>query len=132
MRFLLDTQVFVLLTGKPEKMESIPTSVRELVSDPAHELCLSTITICELAIKYSLGKMPFSAQAVSVAAQDLALTILPYMAQHALRLYELPYYENHKTLLTGCLLPSLSPSAFRLWAATGSLPAMRGYRGSGS
>ncbi len=94
MRVLLDTQVFVLLIGTPDGNASVPPVIRELVTDPKNELCFSAVSINELAIKYSVGKLNVSAQIMRESVHHLNLTLLPYTPQHALRLYELPLHHK--------------------------------------
>src|SRR5579875_128760 len=89
-RVLLDTQVFVAAyLGDP-----LPRKVRHLLSDPAVDRVMSTASLIEIAIKNTLGKIQMNEGQVSEAVQDLAVSILPIRAQHALRLFRLPPHHR--------------------------------------
>lgn len=89
-RVLLDTQAFVAAyLGDP-----LPGKVRQLLSDPAVERLVSTASLLEIAIKNTLGKIQMNEGQVSQAAQDLAVTIFPVNAQHALRVFRLPPHHR--------------------------------------
>ena len=96
MRVLLDTQVFILLTGTPEVLNTVPRPVRQLLLDSQTERCLSVISLTEIAIKHGLGKASLPRPALHQAIDDLSLTLHPYTAQQALGLYDLPVFADHR------------------------------------
>jgi len=55
---------------------------------------LSTISLAEIAIKASLGKLRLSAATARQAVQDLDVRILPYTAEHAFDLFTLPLHHR--------------------------------------
>ena len=55
MRFLLDTQVWLWMHLQPERLRP---EVRDQFVDPASTLLLSAASSWEIAIKFSLGKLP--------------------------------------------------------------------------
>ena len=55
MRLLLDTHIFLwYITGDPR----LPATVLPLVRDPANEVYLSPVPVCETIMKHQLGKLP--------------------------------------------------------------------------
>ena len=55
MRLLLDTCTFLwIVTGDA----ALSSSAREHFSDPANEVFLSSVSAWEIAVKFSLGKLP--------------------------------------------------------------------------
>jgi PIN domain nuclease of toxin-antitoxin system len=89
-RVLLDTQVFVAaFLGDP-----LPRKVRQVLSDSGVERLVSTASLLEIAIKNTLGKIQMNAGQISQAMQDLAVTIVPVNAQHALRVFRLPPHHR--------------------------------------
>jgi PIN domain nuclease of toxin-antitoxin system len=63
------------------------------LKDTATLLELSAISITEIAIKESLGKLQITAAIARQAVQDLDIRILPFTGEHALRLFELPLHH---------------------------------------
>ena len=55
MRLLLDTCTFLWWC---EGSANVPATARSLISDPAHEVYLSTASAWEIALKHGLGKLP--------------------------------------------------------------------------
>jgi PIN domain nuclease of toxin-antitoxin system len=87
-RVLLDTQA--LLTLALEGLDGIPPKVRRLLQDSATERALSAVSITEIAIKNSIGKLEASSEAVSEMIADLQITVLPFSGRHAHRMFGLP------------------------------------------
>ena len=55
---------------------------------------ISVISLSEIAIKQSRGKLTFSQKDVIQGIADLRLRVLPYAAEHAYRLYDLPLHHS--------------------------------------
>ena len=55
---------------------------------------LSAISLAEIAIKASIGKLAISDSIVRQALEDLDIRVLPYTAEHALRLFDLPLHHG--------------------------------------
>ena len=91
MRLLLDTSVLIFAVDDPERL-----SKRAVVSlqNPENVLELSAISLVEIAIKTSFGKLQLSVTTVQQALQDLDIRVLPFTGQHALHLFELPRHHN--------------------------------------
>jgi len=90
-RLLLDTAILIHAVQSPERLSRRAVNA---LRDPENILELSTISLAEIAIKASLGKLAISAGLARQAIEDLDLRILPYSAQHALRLFDLPLHHR--------------------------------------
>ena len=55
MKLLLDTCTFLWWT---ENSPQLPKGVRSMVSDPAHEVYVSTASIWEISVKHHVGRLP--------------------------------------------------------------------------
>jgi PIN domain nuclease of toxin-antitoxin system len=90
-RLLLDTATFIFAIEAPERLSKRATSI---LQNAGNILELSAISITEIAIKASLGKLQLTAAIVHHAVQDLDIRLLPYTGDHALRLFELPLHHQ--------------------------------------
>lgn len=57
MKLLLDTVTFLRAVLEPEKVSA---HAKSLIADPENERYLSTVSSCEIAIKYALNKLPLA------------------------------------------------------------------------
>ena len=55
---------------------------------------ISVISLSEIAIKQSAGKLSFSQGDVRAGITDLRLRVLPFTAAHAFRLFDLPLHHR--------------------------------------
>jgi len=90
-RLLLDTAILIYAVEAPERLSKRTAAALE---NPENVLELSVISITEIAIKASLGKLRVTAAMARQALQDLDIRILPYTGEHALRLFELPLHHG--------------------------------------
>ena len=51
---------------------------------------ISVVSLTEIAVKQTRGKLTFSKADAMAGVDDLRLRILPYAAEHAFRLFDLP------------------------------------------
>lgn len=91
MRLLLDTAVLIYAVESPENLSKRATAV---LRNAANVLELSSVSLAEIAIKAALGKLKLSAAIVRQSIRDLDLHILPYTAEHAYRLFDLPRHHG--------------------------------------
>jgi PIN domain nuclease of toxin-antitoxin system len=89
-RLLLDTVVLILAVESPERLTKRATTVLE---DTENILELSAISLSEIAIMTARGKLRLSVADMQRALEDLDLRILPYTADHAFRLFDLPLHH---------------------------------------
>jgi len=90
LRVLLDTAVLIFSIESPERLSKRALAVlanAETVRE------LSSVSLTEIAIKKTLGKLNISADTARQGMQDLDIRILPFTAEHAFRLFELPAHH---------------------------------------
>jgi PIN domain nuclease of toxin-antitoxin system len=89
MRFLVDTQLLLWAVGEPERLSA---GARELLSDPENELMFSAASVWEVAIKASLGRGGFQADArvLRRTLLDKGYEELPVTSLHAVGIDGLP------------------------------------------
>jgi len=87
MRLLLDTADLIWAASEPERLTR---RARAALKSPGNVLELSAISLSEIAIKQSLGKLTFSDGDARQALTDLGIRILPYTGDHAFLLFDLP------------------------------------------
>jgi PIN domain nuclease of toxin-antitoxin system len=90
-RILLDTAVLIYAVEAPERLSK---RVAAALQNPENILELSAISLVEIAIKSGLGKLAVSAATARQAVDDLDIRILPFTADHALHLFELPLHHG--------------------------------------
>ena len=90
MKLLLDTHVAVWAVNRPS---NLPRKIRDLIADERNTIHVSTVSIWEIAIKHSLGRLSApeinAAQAV-VHFDEAGYIVLPVKAEHALAIASLP------------------------------------------
>lgn len=91
MRLLLDTAVLIHGVQSPERLSKKAASA---LRNSGNLLELSSVSLAEIAIKSGLGKLQVSAAAARQAVQDLDIRILPYTAEHAFELFDLPRHHG--------------------------------------
>ena len=91
MRLLLDTAVLIFAVQAPERMSRLAV---EGLSSPENIREVSSISLTEIAIKVSLGKLRFTSRMARQALVDLDLHILPYSADHAFHYFDLPLHHT--------------------------------------
>jgi PIN domain nuclease of toxin-antitoxin system len=90
-RLLLDTAILIYAVESPERLSKRAAAI---LQNPEHILELSAVSLAEIAIKASLGKLRISEEIARQAIEVLSLRILPYTAEHAFRLFELPMHHR--------------------------------------
>jgi PIN domain nuclease of toxin-antitoxin system len=91
MRLLLDTAVLIYAVESPERLGRRAAAA---LKNSQNVLELSTISLTEIAVKAAVGKLQLSAATVRQAVQDLDIRILPYTADHAFQLFEVPLHHG--------------------------------------
>lgn len=94
MKLLLDTQCWLWWFAHPERLNE---GVTEQISDETNEVWLSVVSVWEMGIKVSIGKLPLpetiddyiSTRMLQLGAKSLKIT-----ASHALRVAALPLYHR--------------------------------------
>ena len=87
MRLLLDTVALIFAVESPERLTKRATGI---LQNTENILELSAISLSEIAVKAARGKLKFSAADTRHALEDLDIRVLPYTANHAFFLFDLP------------------------------------------
>jgi len=90
LRLLLDTVIFIWAVESPERISRKAMAALEH-HDAVREM--SAVSISEIAIKSAIGKLNLSERDVLTGIADLQLRVLPYTAEHANRLFNLPLHH---------------------------------------
>lgn len=94
MRLLLDTHALLWWIFEDEQLSR---PAHTAVADPRNDVFVSTASICEIAIKLSLNKLPTPTgfdQDLFSAIAETDFTPLPVTAEHAYRLRYLPWHHR--------------------------------------
>jgi PIN domain nuclease of toxin-antitoxin system len=82
------------MLNEPERLTARHQS---LLEDPENILVISAVTLCEISIKYGLGKLKLPRPPEIFFPPHLdqpGMQVLPVLATHALRLYQLPLHHR--------------------------------------
>ncbi|GHS86073.1 twitching motility protein PilT [Actinomycetota bacterium] len=89
MRILADTHVLLWWLADDEVLAPWH---RDALADGRNDVYFSAVTVAEIAVKASLGKIDAPAD-VAGALTDGGFTELPFTAEHAVRLRDLPWHH---------------------------------------
>jgi PIN domain nuclease of toxin-antitoxin system len=87
MRLLLDTAALIYAVEAPERLSK---KAAAMVRDPENTLELSAVSLVEIAIKSSVGKLRLEPETVRRAIEELGIRVLPFTASVAFALFNLP------------------------------------------
>jgi PIN domain nuclease of toxin-antitoxin system len=89
MKLLLDTHLLLWAVGPDERLSA---KARGLMSDPDNELCFSTVSIWEVAIKHGRGRDDFEVdpRLLRRGLLDNLYRELPVTGEHAVAIANLP------------------------------------------
>jgi len=90
-RVLLDTAVLIFAVESPQRLSK---RAHAAVINPENIRELSSVSLTEIAIKTILGKLNISAEIARQAIRDMDIRILPFTADHAFRLFEMPAHHR--------------------------------------
>jgi PIN domain nuclease of toxin-antitoxin system len=90
MKILVDTHIYLWMLAYPEKLNG---QRRYELESSANQVFLSAISIAELMIKQSIGKMDITFDPVAMAAK-MALEILDFSGADAMVLGTLPLHHK--------------------------------------
>lgn len=107
MRLLLDTHIVLWwLADAPE----LRPEHRALIADGANEVLVSAISVAEIAIKASLGKL-YAPDDIAAAIAESGFEELPFTSAHAEMLRGLPWHHRDpfdRMLVAQALVDGLS------------------------
>ena len=92
MRVLLDTTALYVAGGVSD-LKFTP-KVQRLLNDVETVRMVSPISFTEIAIKANRGLTPLTQKHIEKLIFDLDLTMLPFTAEHSLRLFGLPAHHS--------------------------------------
>ena len=90
MKLLLDTHTFLWALSEPNRLSKKQIATME---DPTNKVYVSSISITEIAIKTSLGKLELSFDPID-AAERSGFEMLDFSAKDALLLKDLPFHHR--------------------------------------
>jgi PIN domain nuclease of toxin-antitoxin system len=90
-RLLLDTAVLIFAVEAPDRLSRRAAAA---LKNPENVRELSSISLAEIAVKGSLGKLSISAPIARQALDDLDVRVLPFTSDHTFRLFELPVHHR--------------------------------------
>ena len=90
MKLLLDTHTFLWALSEPNRLSKKQIAAME---DPTNKVYFSSISITEIAIKASLGKLEVSFDPID-AAERSGFEMLDFSAKDALLLKDLPFHHR--------------------------------------
>ena len=96
MKYLIDTHILIWLAISPQ---NISKRVLPILENPANRIYVSTVTLWEIAIKLSIGKLNLQGLEISDLVQfcneqNIEIVQLPISA--VVQYKNLPIKENHK------------------------------------
>ena len=90
MKILVDTHIYLWMLSSPEKLDD---SRRYELESQANEVFLSSVSIAELMIKQSIGKIEINFNAMEMA-QKMGIEMLNFSGDDAIALGELPFHHR--------------------------------------
>ena len=113
MQHIIDTHTFLWFADGSERL---PTSVRELIIDPANTTQISIASFWEIGIKASTGKLTLSTSLLGLVAvaENESIEILPISVQAISLIQQFPFHHKDPfdriiaatALVTGSILLS--------------------------
>jgi len=90
-RLLLDTAILIWAVESPERLSERAAAA---IETPVNVLELSAVSLSEIAIKTARGKLKLDGVTARQAIEDFGIRILPYTADHAFLLFEVPLHHR--------------------------------------
>jgi PIN domain nuclease of toxin-antitoxin system len=90
-RLLLDTVAFVMAVKFPERLSR---RALRAIKNMGNVRELSAISLTEIAAKDAIGKLAFTREDVLRGIDDLQLRLMPFTADHALSMFDLPLHHR--------------------------------------
>jgi PIN domain nuclease of toxin-antitoxin system len=94
MNLLLDTHAIIWLMNKHEKLSS---ATKAMLLDGTHKLYVSHVSVWEVAIKSSIGKLPEfhgGVNAFLAKLEDMPIVLLPVALRHVTMVETLPFHHR--------------------------------------
>jgi PIN domain nuclease of toxin-antitoxin system len=121
MRLLLDTHILLWwLANSP----SLPQRARDLISDPANAVFVSAVSLWEIWLKHSLGKLILPPDFQERLAGE-AFENLPLLASHTRAVASLPWH--HRDPFDRMLIAQASTTELTLISADEAVASYGGF-----
>lgn len=107
MRILLDTHILLWWLADDQRL---PGPIRAAVADGRNSVYVSAISVAEIAIKGSLGKLELPGD-LGTAIGASGLSYLPFTSEHADHLRMLPWHHRdpfHRMLIAQAVVESMT------------------------
>jgi PIN domain nuclease of toxin-antitoxin system len=93
MKLLLDTHTALWLVNEHEKLSA---NAKTMLQDNAHDLYISIISLWEIAIKVSIGKLQLNGGAGIIIAKvkDMPIELIPVTTYHVEIVENLPFIHR--------------------------------------
>lgn len=93
MKYLIDTQILIWLLGESERL---PKDILQILKKSENAVFMSAVSIWEIAIKLSIGKLilPFKLKNVVKEINDLNINILDISSEHFIKVADLPFHHK--------------------------------------
>ena len=94
-KLMLDTHVLLWAIGNSD---ALPSQVVELISNRENQVFISAISLWEIALKCSIGKLElnFAIEDIPKYCEQMSFEFLPLMPLEALGFLKLPTKQAHK------------------------------------
>ena len=95
LKLLLDTHTLLWAIGKTGELSE---TVAQAVKNPNNEILISAVSLWEIALKYSLGKLTvdFDIEKIPEYCKQMEFALIPLEPIDALSALRLPQKDNHK------------------------------------
>ena len=90
MNIIIDTHIFLWAVSAPHK---ISKTKRKIIETLSNTIYISSITVTELMIKSSIGKLKIDFNPIEIAL-DSGFELLDFSAEDALALKKLPFHHK--------------------------------------
>ena len=90
MKFILDTHILLWALGDPARLSRAQA---EAIRDPSNTAFVGAVSIVEIAIKSSIGKLRIEGDILS-AVRESGFELLEYTADEAMLLTDMPFHHR--------------------------------------
>jgi PIN domain nuclease of toxin-antitoxin system len=90
LKVIIDTHIFLWAVSDPEKLS---TKQIEILEHPSNIIYLSSISITEIMIKVSIGKLEIGFDPIELAKES-GFELLDFSSEDALSLKEMPFHHK--------------------------------------
>ena len=95
MKYLLDTQVVIWALENNPKLSK---SLKQTINDPAHDIFITVVSLWEIAIKRSIGKLDLNYELEDIQSQIThgQVKTLPITMKHLIAVESLEFVGKHR------------------------------------